>query len=148
MATESKVYSFLDTLVSFVGPTGAFGLTGGVAAEGISVTLNTDNAMTVWGADGSWQHSLIAQKGAEVSVKLLKNSTNNALLSAMYDLQKTSSTLSGQNVITINSTLGDTIVLSGVIFKKLPTVTFSQEAQLLDWTFTAGRAEIILGAAT
>jgi hypothetical protein len=145
MSQESKVYSFLDTLCAFVGPTGSFSLTGSVAAEGISVTMNMDNATTVWGAGGEWVHSLIAQKGAELSVKLLKNSGVNQLLSAAYNLQKTSSVLSGQNVITINSTLGDSLVLSGVIFKKLPMVQFGQEAQILEWTFTCGRAEMLLG---
>jgi hypothetical protein len=143
---NTDVYSFIDTLVTFSGPTGAFPLTGGVAAEGISITMHMENATTIWGADGSYIHSLIAQKGAEISIKLLKNSLLNELLSVAYNLQKTSSILSGQNIITINSTLGDSIIASGVIFKKLPTVTFAQEAQIMEWTFTAGKAEVVLGA--
>jgi hypothetical protein len=144
--TESKVYSFLDTKSSFVGPTGAFSLNGGNAQEGITVTLNSDNATTVYGADGSYMHSLIAQRGADVSIKLLKNSNTNTLLSASYNLQKTSSLLSGQNIIKIESTLGDTIILAGVIFKHAPMVAFTQEGQIMEWTFTAGRTEFILAA--
>ena len=146
---ESRVYSFIDTQASFFGPTGFFSLTAdksGVAEEGITVTLIQDNATSVWGADGSWVHSLSAQKGADVSLKLLKNSKVNTLLSAMYNSQKTSSTLSGQNTIKISSSLGDTIILAGVIFKKAPTTQFGLSAQIMEWTFTCGREEFVLAA--
>lgn len=141
-----KVYSFLDCHCSFVGPTGAFSLIGSAAQEGISVTFNEDNVKTTWGADGKYVHSLVAQKGSDISVKLLKNSTVNALLSASYNLQKTSSILTGQNTITITSSLGDTLILTGVAFKKAPMVQFGMEAQLLDWALVAGETNFTLGS--
>ena len=106
----SKTYSFLDVNASFAGPTGAFGLTGGAAEEGITITMREDKNMMVIGADGSVQHSLRADKSATITIRLLKNSPTNALLSGQYNLQQSSSTIWGQNVI--NIALSDSLFYS------------------------------------
>lgn len=134
----SQTYSFLDVKAAFAGPTGGFSLTGGVAEEGITFTARADKDDLVIGADGSGLHSRRADKSATVSVKLLKNSSTNALMSAMYNVQQENSALWGNNVITVALTsLGDTVVCTGVAFRKAPTVSYTDKGQLIDWEFNA-----------
>ena len=138
-------YSFKDTQAAIFSPTGGFSLTSstgnGVAEEGITITPKNDKTDTVYGADGSWQHSLIASNGATFTIRLLKNSNVNSLLDDLYNVQKTSATTWGQTIVTIVTSVGDTIVLSGVAFQKLPTINYSLKAGMLEWEFTAGEIQ-------
>ena len=142
----SVTYSFLDVVASFSGPTGNFALTGGSAKEGITIAMAEDKNNMLIGADGSVQHSLRANNGGEITIRLLKNSTTNAVLSGMYNAQKLSSTLWGQNVITINSAIGDEIVATSVAFKKQPSVTYAEDGGINEWTFDVGSITEILAA--
>lgn len=141
-----KTYSFLDVSASFAGPTGAFSLTGGSAEEGITISMRDDKNNMVIGADGSVQHSLRADNSATLTIRLLKNSPTNALLSGMYNVQKSTSTLWGQNVISINSQMGDEIVATSVAFKKQPTVVYAKDGGMNEWEFDAGEITEILAA--
>lgn len=141
-----KTYSFLDVSASFAGPTGAFSLTGGSAEEGITISMRDDKNNMVIGADGSVQHSLRADNSATLTIRLLKNSPTNALLSGMYNVQKSTSTLWGQNVIGINSQMGDEIVATSVAFKKQPTVVYAKDGGMNEWEFDAGEITEILAA--
>lgn len=142
----AKTYSFLDVSASFAGPTGAFSLTGGSAEEGVTITMREDKNMMVIGADGSVQHSLRADNSATLTIRLLKNSPTNALLSGMYNLQKSTSTLWGQNVISINSAIGDEILATSVAFKKQPAITYAKDGGMNEWEFDAGEITEILAA--
>ena len=132
-----NTYSFLDTHAAIVGVGGAFSLTGSAAEEGITVTPRAEKTTLVIGADGTGMHSLHADKSATCEVRLLKNSPVNALLSAMYNVQQTSSQFWGKNVITIVSSIGDAITLTGVAFKKQPSVTYAKEGGVNVWEFEA-----------
>lgn len=141
-------YSFLDVNATIAGPGGIFNMAAGASAaeEGITVEATEDkNVMTI-GADGRGQHSLVASDAATVTVRLLKTSPVNAQLMAMYDLQSASSSLWGQNVITVvDSGRNDYTVLQAVAFKKKATLTYAKEGGMMEWTFDAIKSNSILG---
>lgn len=143
-----RAYSFLDVQATIVGPGGAFNLGNGAgnAEEGIETEMVEDkNTMTI-GADGTPMHSLHAGKGGTVTVRLLKTSPVNAKLQAMYDLQSQSSSLWGQNVISINNTAsGDNIGCRYVAFKKSPKNTYAKDGGMNEWVFDAGAIDSVLG---
>lgn len=143
---NSKTYSFLDTNCAITGPGGSFSVTNGASKEGITFSMREDKSRLDIGADGSGIHSLRADNSGHVTMRFLKNSPTNALLSAMYNLQKTASSLWGINVIACVSSIGDAITATGVAFKKQPTVVYAEEAQMLEWEFEAIRIDELLAA--
>lgn len=146
---SSVTYSFLDVNAGIVGPGAAFSLGNGaaVAEEGITITATEDiNKMDI-GADGSGMHSLHADKSGQVTVRLLKNSPTNALLSAMFAFQTASSAAHGQNTININNSVsGDSITCTQVACKKAPDLTYAKDGGTVEWEFHAVRIERLLGA--
>lgn len=142
------VYSFLNIVCTFAGPTGIANLGEGaaVAEEGITIEATEDkNVMTI-GADGSGQHSLIASNASGFIVRLLKTSPVNALLQAYYDAQSVSSALWGQNVITcVDTARGDITTIQGAAFKKKPTLTYAKEGGMMEWAFDCISVATILG---
>jgi len=144
-----KVYSFLDVQAAIVGPGGVINLGVGAAAseEGISIDPTSDlNTMQI-GADGEGQHSLSANKSARITVRLLKTSPTNQLLSQMMEFQAASASLHGQNTITIHdSNRGDTITARQVAFSKRPPNAYASQAGMLEWTFDCIKVDSTLGA--
>lgn len=142
------VYSFLNVSAFIAGPGLAANMAAGAAAaeEGITIEAAEDkNVMTI-GADGKGQHSLIASDAAKVTVRLLKTSPINALLMIAYDLQTVSSSLHGQNVITItDSGRGDLSVFQACAFRKKPTITYAKEGGMMEWEFDAIQANSVIG---
>lgn len=144
-----SAYSFIDVVAAITGPGGSFNLGYGaaVAEEGILISMVDDKNTMVIGADGKFMHSLHAGRGGTVTVNLLKISPTNSLLSKMYLLQTTSSSLHGNNVITIRNTAsGDLITCSGCAFKKLPDLTYAKDGTMNAWVFDAGYVDQVLGA--
>lgn len=144
------VYSFLNVNCSLVGlPAFNLNLASGAAAaeEGISIEPVEDkNVMTI-GADGKGQHSLIANDARKVTVRLLKTSPVNQALQLMYDAQSVSSSLWGQNVMTItDSGRQDVIILQSVAFKKQAAITYAKEAGMMEWEFDAISGTTFLGS--
>lgn len=144
----SQTYSFLDVAAGIVGPGGAFSLGSGAGAaeEGITISPTGEiNSMQI-GADGSGQHSLHADKSGTVTVRLLKTSPVNALLSALYAFQTASSSAHGQNTIAINDTQrGDVITCTQVAFAKAPDLNYQKMAGINEWIFHAVKIERTLG---
>ncbi len=140
-------YSFLDVSASIVGPGGAItlGNTGGVSEEGITVSMNEDKGTMTIGADGTGMHSLHAGKAGTISVSLLKTSAANALLSAMYDLQTASSSLYGQNTITVTNTQGDISTGRQAAFKKRPNLKYAKDGGMNVWDFNVIAIDGFLG---
>jgi Protein of unknown function (DUF3277) len=145
----SATYSFLDVHAAIVGVGGSFSLGSGAGAakEGITITQTEDiDTMTI-GADGQGMHTLHADKSGKVTVRLLKTSPTNALLSAMVAFQRTSGANHGNNTITIvNSTTGDAITCEQCAFSRIPDITYAQEADVIQWVFNAVTINIGLGA--
>lgn len=146
---QKTTYSFKDVKAAIVGPGGAFGLGdgAGTAEEGITVDASADlDTMTI-GADGSGQHSLSADKSGRVTVRLLKTSPTNALLSAMVAFQRSGGGAThGQNTITITDlNRGDVITCRQVAFAKIPSLTYAKEAGIVEWDFNAIQIDQTLG---
>jgi hypothetical protein len=141
-------YSFLDVTASIAGPSGSFNLGYGeaVADEGIVTAPAGDkNTMTV-GADGEGMHSLHADKSGQVTLRYLKTAPVNAKLMAMYDAQTLSSSLHGQNLITIRNTAsGDTTTARQCAFKKKPDLRYAKDGDIVEWIFDSVKIDTILG---
>lgn len=145
---SGTTYSFLEVAATLAGPGGviALGDGAGAAEEGITIEPAGDiNTMQI-GADGSGQHSLHADKSATITVRLLKTSPTNALLSAMLEFQRASAANHGQNTLVITDTArGDVISARQVAFKKRPSLTYAKEAGVNEWTFDAVLVDPALG---
>ena len=141
-------YSFLDTHCAFVGVTGAFSLTGSVAKEGITIEQRAEKSKLDIGAGGEGMYSLRADKSAKITVRLLKNSPVNALLSAMYNIQSQSAGLWGTNTISLVSSVGDAITLRQVAFLKHPTLTYAEEGGMNEWELEAVAMDQLLATST
>lgn len=141
-------YSFLDVQASLVGPTGALNLGNGaaVADEGITIEFADDLNTMMIGADGEGMHSLHATKAGTVTVRLLKTSPQNSKLMAMFQAQRLSSALHGQNTIVINnSAANDVITCRQVAFKKAPPLSYKKDGEIVEWTFDAIKIDALLG---
>lgn len=147
---KTLAYSFLDVHATLQGPgvSVPLGNGSGVAEEGITIEFleETDNMLI--GADGSTAHSLHASKAGKVTVRLLKTTPTNALLTQAYNFQRQSSLNWGQNVIVVtNPVTGDVYSCTQAAFARFPSNTFAKDAGTIDWEFLAGRIEPILGGA-
>jgi hypothetical protein len=143
-----KTYSFLEVQAALVGPGGVIplGNGAGVSDEGISVDPTAEVDTMVIGADGEGMHSLHADKSGKITVRLLKTSPTNGLLSAMLAFQRSSAATHGQNTITIvDMARGETTTCQQVAFTKQPAVTYGKEAQLVEWDFNAIKIDVALG---
>jgi hypothetical protein len=141
-------YSLQDVVATIVGPGGAapIGPGSGIAQEGISVEFIDDKDNMLIGGDGSGVHSLRASKAARVTLRVLKTSPINAVLSQMYRYQSKSSLFWGQNVITItNPVTGDDYHATEAAFVKHTGVTWAQDANINEWQFNAIKCDPILG---
>jgi Protein of unknown function (DUF3277) len=141
-------YSFLNISCLMVGPGIASNLASGAGAseEGITVEATTDKNIMTIGADGTGQHSLVADDSCSLTIRLLKTSPLNAALMIAYDLQTVSSALHGINTFTLSDTArGDFTVIQQAAFKKRPTLTYAKEGGMMEWTFDGIQVNSILG---
>lgn len=132
------VYSFLNVVAAIAGPGAAFNLGVGaaVAEEGITIAANEDKNVMVIGADGKGQHTLVASDGGILTVRLLKTSPVNGFLQIAYNLQKQSSALWGQNVITVvDSARLELSLCQSCAFKKKPEIVYDKAGPMIEWIF-------------
>jgi hypothetical protein len=144
----AATYSFLDVTATIVGPGGNVQLGAGsaVSEEGITIEPTEDKTSMLIGADGEGMHSLHAGKSGSITVRFLKTSQTNNLLQVMYDIQAISSGNAGNNTIVVtNRSSGDTTTCRQVAFRRKPTITYSKEGQMMEWTFNAVKIDTILG---
>ena len=144
-------YSFLDTLATLQdGATGQFfalASGAGVAEEGITVEQVADVDDMVIGIDGVPVHSLVANKGAHVTVRLLKTSPINALLQNLLQQNRNTAATWGQMTIRVsNGPLGDNITNQACAFAKVPNITYAKDAGMNEWRFNVGICDVLLGA--
>lgn len=144
-----STYSFKNvaaTLLATGGVAVPLGSTSGAAEEGVTIAMVEDKDTLTIGADGSAMHSLHAGNAAKITVRLLKTSPTNAALSAIYNLQRSSSALWGSNVLVVSDPVrGDVITATGVAFSKQPDLTFAKEGGMCSWEFLAGNIDQVLG---
>jgi len=143
-------YSFQDNTLTITGPGGSFVIGGqgaGNAEEGFDIEMAQDKNTMMQGADGSVAHSLAASNAAILTVRLLKTSPVNAQLSSLYNTQKVSISLWGQNTITMkNGISGDSYTLIQAAFKRLPKNTYAKDANVLEWQFDVAGNNAALGS--
>lgn len=141
-------YSFQDVTASLSGPSGVIDLGFGsaVTKEGITVSLaQTRNTMT-GSADGEYMHSLKADKTGTITIRLLYTSPVNAKLQTAFNAQQQSSSLWGNNVITIrNKGNSETVVARGCAFQRQPDIVYSEEGQVREWVFDCGKIDTVTG---
>jgi hypothetical protein len=145
----ANTYSFRDVSGSFSGPTGTtsnFGYGGSIAKEGITIDpVGDKNTMNI-GADGAPMHSLHADNAGVVTIRTLKVSPLNAFLQSMYDAQKLSSTLWGQNIIVVRQNQsGDITTCTFCAFKRKPNLKYAEEGDMMEFAFDAGSITTVLG---
>ena len=130
-----NAYSFCDVQCAIAGPGGNIIVSeGGVADEGITISMTEDKSSMVTGADGSGMHSLHCSRAGRVTIRLLKNSPVNALLMRMYHFQVTSSAYLGRNVLSLtNPVWGDEFMCRDGAFTKLPDNVNGKEGGMMEW---------------
>lgn len=131
-------YSFLNVQAALAGPGGAFNIGSGAGAseEGIKTSMVEEKGVTTPGADGSLMQTLRASNVGKVTISLLKTSRANALLTDMYNFQKSNSALWGSNVLTVSDVVrGDVAVLTQGAFVKLPDVAWAKDGNMIEWEF-------------
>ncbi len=142
-------YSFQTFVMTFEGPSGNFsvGSGSGNAEEGVTFAMTEDkNTMTI-GADGSGMHSLHAGRSGTVTIRLLKTSPTNALLSAAYNFQTSNPAVHGQNILSGRDVYrGDAIVCQQCAFKKQPDITFAKDGGTNEWVFDSVYIDMQLGS--
>ena len=143
-----STYSFIDVTASLTGPTGTInlGYGSGNAEEGISIDMAGDKNTMMIGADGKGMHSLHADRSGTVTLRYLKTSPINARLMAMYAAQTLSSSLHGQNLITVGHSIsGDITTAQQCAFKKKPNLAYKKDGDIVEWVFDAIEIDSILG---
>jgi hypothetical protein len=143
-----STYSFLNVQATINGPGGVVNLGNGAgtAQEGITIARAGDKNAMLIGADGNGMNTLRADKSGQVTVRLLKTSPANAALMAMHNAQSLSSTLWGQNIITVTQTgVGDIHTAREVAFKKVPDLNYKQDGDIVEWVFDAIKIDAMLG---
>lgn len=144
----AHAYSFLDVKASIVGPGGTFqlGAGAGVADEGITIEPTEDVGTMATGADGQGMHSLHAARPGRATIRLLKTSPVNKQLSLLFSLQTTSSSLYGQNIITVSDVArGDLAVCQQAAFAKHAPITWAKDANFNEWVFNVPNISWLLG---
>lgn len=143
-----KTYSFLNFKCAISGPGGLINIASGAGTndEGITFEASEDiNTMEV-GPDGLGQHSLNGNKSGHVTVRVLKTSSVNAQLQAMYNFQTSNPANHGQNIITGTDVVsGDDVTCQQVAFKRRPTLAQKKVAGFNDWQFDAISIDVVLG---
>lgn len=140
-------YSFYDVSAAISGPNGSFSLSDGNSEGGITIARRGDrNTLTV-GADGTPMNSLHADKSGTITVRLLKTSPVNAMLQSMYDADAADTSAWGSNTILVRDTnLGDSHDAIACAFMKFPDTVYDKEGPALEWTFSAGSIDTVLGS--
>lgn len=140
-------YSFQNVTATLVGSGVVnFGYGAGNAKEGITVEPNEDiNAMYI-GADGEGMHSLKSNKSGTVTIRLMRTSPQNAQLQLLFNAQTLSSSLHGNNVITIRDKGNNEVcVCRNCAFKRVASRNYAEEGQIQEWTFDCIKIDFITG---
>jgi hypothetical protein len=141
-----SAYSFLNVAAAIAGPglVAQIGSSAGAAKEGISTGFDEDKTTITTGADGSIMTSLRATMTGRITVRLLKVSPINAILSQAYNFQRVNVLNWGQNSITVTDTArGDVVTGRQMAFIKFPDNGWAEDGNTLDWVFQGIINEIL-----
>lgn len=140
-------YSFADVTCSITGPGGSYLLSEqGVADEGITIEMTDDKSTMTTGATRGGMHSLHESRAARVTIRLLKNSPANRVLTEMYRFQTRSSAFFGQNTISLsNAVWQDDHTCAACAFVRMPTNTNAKDGGTMEWVFNSLDVDSVLG---
>jgi hypothetical protein len=141
-----NTYSFKNINGSLVGPGGAvpLGNTAGPTEEGVTIAFKEEIDNMQMGADGQVMHSLRAGRPGRATLRYLKTSPVNAVLSLMFNFQQSASSLWGENVLEfIDQMRGDSITLVNAAFVKPPDITYDRDGRYNEWTFDGVLTQIL-----
>jgi len=140
-------YSFADVVCSITGPGGTFSLSeSNVADEGITIEMTEDKSTMTTGATRGGMHSLHESRAGRVTIRLLKNSPTNRLLSDLYRYQTQSSAYFGQNTISLSNPIWqDDHVCAQCAFVRMPTNANAKDGGMMEWQFNALDIDSLLG---
>lgn len=140
-------YSFKNFRATLSGPGGNFsvGSDAGASEEGVSVDMIEDKDTMSTGAGGAIMHSLNASDSGRITIRLLKTSTTNALLSQMYNFQKNNSGSWGQNQFRgADTARGDVVTGSELAFVRQSALGYAKVGNNNEWVLQ-GRVFELLG---
>lgn len=141
-------YSFLNFAATISGPGGSanLGVGAGAAEEGITFGMLEEKDLMIVGAGGELMHVLRASNAGKCTVRLLKTSPVNAVLSQMFNFQKGNPAIWGSNVLTAADVArGDVASITQAAFLKQPDVTWDRDGKMIEWEFV-GLVEEQLGS--
>lgn len=146
-------YSFINVQLSMTGPGVSalnVGYGAGNAKEGATISMAEDKNAMYTGADGNVMHSLRANRSAMLTVRLVKTSPTNKVLSELYHYQtnpETGGLYHGQNIFTLTDVArGDDYTMSEAAFRKFPDNSWAEDGGIIEWTFDIGKCDPLLGA--
>jgi len=140
-------YSFLDVQASIIGPglnatigstpgSSQVGSSAGVAKEGITVEYDDPKSTVITAADGTIMTNLHATQTGKVTIRLIKTSPINAVLSQGYAAQRSSAANWAQNTITVTDVVsGDVAGGTNLAYEKFPSDTWAEDGNILEWVF-------------
>ena len=134
----AHTYSFNDVQCTLAGPGGVAVMGGqsGAAKEGITIEPSEDIGNMQIGAGGEVMHSL---HPGRATVRLLKTSPVNAVLSQLFNLQAASASLWGKNTIVVTDLArGDIVTCLFSAYTKMPSVTWAEDGNYNEWSFNVG----------
>jgi hypothetical protein len=141
-----NTYSFKNVNGSLIGPGGAvpLGTSAGPTEEGITIAFKEEiNNMQI-AADGLVMHSLRAGRPGRATLRYLKTSPVNAILSLMFNFQQSNSSLWGENVLEfIDQMRGDSNTLIQAAFVKPPDITYDRDGRYNEWSFEGVLTQIL-----
>ena len=140
-------YSFADVVCSITGPGGSFTLSeANVADEGITIEMSEDKSTMTTGATRGGMFSLHESRAGRVTIRLLKNSPANRVLTDMYRYQTASSANFGQNTISVsNPVWQDDHTCAQCGFMRMPTNTNAKDGGTMEWVFGSLDIDSVLG---
>ena len=131
-------YSFLNVQASINGPglVAQIGSSAGSEKNGISVSFDEDKGTITTGADGDIMTSLHAGQTGKITIRLLKTSAINAVLSQAYAFQRQSSVNWGANTLRIVDKIrGDVVNGVQMQFVKFPDNDWAEDGNTITWVF-------------
>jgi hypothetical protein len=147
-----STYAFADVSCTIAGPFGNATIGGpdtATAEEGLTCALGEETNTQLIGADGSVMNSLHSSRAGTVTIRLLKVSPVNQFLMKMYNSDRQSSSVWGQNTITITDVArGDAYTMTGCAFVRFPSNTYAKTGNVLEWEFHVALMNPNLGSGT
>lgn len=97
------------------------------------------------GAGGAIMHSLNASDAGRITIRLLKTSPTNALMSAIYNFQKNNPGSWGQNQFRgADTARGDVVTATELAFVRQSPLAFAKDGNINEWVLQ-GRIFELLG---